>query len=110
MGAGGIPGGGSCLGTVLGGGIGMGTGAGTPGGGGILGCCVYVLRMERSVLMAVNCLSVGAGVIWSMVLLIVCKAWIILSLAVKCGVGRLWGRNLMALLIITARDSLVRTR
>ncbi len=105
MGSGGTPGGG-----IIGVGDGVGTSAGTPGGGGVQGCWVYVLRMDRSVSMAVNCSSAGAGVIRPMVVLIVCKAWIILSSAVMCGVGRLWGRNLTALLMITARDSLVRTQ
>ncbi len=88
---------------------GVGTGVGTPGGGGILCCWVYVLRMVHSALMGVSCSSVGAGVAWLMALSIACEVCIILSLAVKGGVARLWGWNLMALLMITALDFLVRT-
>ena len=89
---------------------GVDTSAGTPGGGVVIRCCMYCLKMEQSVSMALNCSLAGAGVIQPMVVLIACNAWIILSLAVMCGVGRLWGQNLTALLTMTARDSLVRTQ
>ena len=91
-------------------GSGVDTSAGTTGGGVVIRCCMYCLRMERSVSMAFNCSSASAGVIQPMVVFIAGNAWIILSLAVMCGVGRLWGQNLTALLTMTARDSLVRTR
>ena len=83
---------------------------GTPGGVAGFGSCMYRLRMVWRVSIACNWLSAGAGDILPMVALMAWSAWIILSLVVTCGNGRLWGQNLMASLTMTARDSLGRTR
>ena len=66
--------------------------------------------MVRSVLMALICMSLGAGVACAMVVLMACSAWMILSSVVMFGLGSLWCLKRMASLMITARDVLVSTR